>query len=109
MARFGGVYYGKNYTAWIKDVESFLKAGDTHFDSPLLVVVEHVVQKARTSKLLFPRGDVDNFDKGPLDAITKATGHWSDDNIIVQLLGIKRFAEPDEAPHTKIEIYLLPQ
>ena len=104
-----GVYYGKNYTAWRKEAEASLKEGSLSLPStaPLLVCVESIVARPKTSKRHFPGGDCDNYVKGPLDVITKAEGYWHDDEQITHLFTSKRFALPDELPRTIIEIYKL--
>jgi Holliday junction resolvase RusA-like endonuclease len=99
-----GTYYAKNYAGWMKSAAKLLGGeGDGATDAPLMVLVEQVVEKPRTSKLAFPRGDVDNFAKGPLDAITKAGRVWKDDNQIVGLVVFKRFAEKGEEPGTRVD------
>lgn len=105
-----GVYYSKTYTAWRKLAEKHLKPGNTGIGPTdrLLVVTITVSKRAKTSKLVFPRGDLDNTVKGPMDVVTKATGWWHDDNQITTLLTTKRFAAPNEQPRTEIEIYRLP-
>ncbi len=47
------------------------------------------VEKPKTGKLLTPRGDVDNFAKGPLDI---GTGRlWVDDDQIIDLRATKDY------------------
>lgn len=72
---------------------------------PLFVRLTSVVQKAKTSKLLWPRGDVDNYAKAPLDAITKAQVLWHDDDQVLELVTSKRFALPGEQPGTHVEVF----
>lgn len=100
-----GVYYGKKYTQWMKEADETLADALMTVSSPCSVVVDQIVQKPKTSKLTFPRGDVDNYAKAPLDAITKK-GYWTDDDIITGLWTSKRFAEPDETPRTEVSIYV---
>ena len=110
-----GTYYGKTYSRWMKDS---WKSVDTlqsiPTDRPVIVMVEAVYQKPKTSKLDYPRADVDNLMKGPLDQITKlaketSRGIWQDDNQILLAVTSKRFAEAGEEPgfylkYTEIEI-----
>lgn len=102
-----GTYYPKTYKDWLKAVESHLKRGDLGLepDAELLVVIEQVGKKPKTTKRLFPRGDVDNHAKGPMDVITRVGGYWDDDDQITHLMVTKRYAEPGEEPHTHVEIY----
>lgn len=107
VTRFG-TYYGKNYTKWMKDSWHYVSSLDSlPTDRPIIVMLEAVVTKPRTSKLSHPRADVDNYAKGPLDLITKAAketgrGVWEDDRQIVFMGISKRFAEPGEDPGFKI-------
>lgn len=101
-----GVYYLKTYATWMKVAKSSLKKGWLNLPptEPLFVVVHSVAEKPRTSKKLWPTGDVDNLAKGPLDAVTQATGWWTDDDQITSLLSVKRWTKPGETAHTLIEL-----
>lgn len=101
-----GTYYSKGYSTWKAEAEKLAAdayKGRKPEDGPLMVLVECVVEKPRTSKLEFPKPDVDNLAKGPLDAITKCKAVWNDDTQVVGLAVFKRFAAPDETPGTRIE------
>lgn len=100
-----GVYYGKKYTTWRKEVDETLETSMTTIDNYCTVVVDQIVQKPKTSKLTFPRGDVDNYAKAPLDALTTKE-YWADDDLVTGLFTAKRFAEPDETPRTEVSIYV---
>jgi Holliday junction resolvase RusA-like endonuclease len=105
-----GTYYNKTYANWMKDakVEVVQQEGSkVPFDGPCFVHVEQIVEKPRTSKLAYPRGDVDNYAKGPLDLVTKSQKLWKDDNQIVAMSCIKRFAEPGEQPRSNIYVHPL--
>lgn len=105
-----GTYHAKPYRAWLDAVGDLLtgRGADIDPEAHLLVVVESVMTKARTSKLKRPRPDVDNLAKGPLDAITHCGGYWKDDSQVVLLCTSKRFAAPDEHSRTEVHIYSLP-
>lgn len=107
-----GTYHTKPYKHWLDQAARHLKEGfyeNTYLgEQSLLVVVESIVTKARTSKLTRPKGDVDNYAKGPLDAITKAGLHWYDDAQVEVLISSKRFATPGEPARTEVHIYTLP-
>lgn len=107
-----GTYYAKPYRDWKKKAEDYCKAmtdAGLPPDTSLLVVVESVFTKARTSKLVRPTPDVDNTAKGPLDAITKSQNFYTDDKLVTWLISGKRFAAKDEAAGTHVAIYLAPE
>lgn len=100
----GWSYYPKTYQAYMKSAQEALKEWPhPQTDKPVLLYVDQVVEKPKTSKLAFPKGDVDNYLKAPMDALTKA-GAWGDDNQVVAVLAVKRFADKGEASGTHIEI-----
>ena len=97
----GGRAYPKAYTEWTRGalarLETALKEdADVPFSGPLFsgpVRVHMMIyrQKAKTSKLDYPSGDLDNYAKGPLDALTKV-GVWDDDKQVVSLVVEKYFS-----------------
>lgn len=101
---FMSVYYGKNHTNWEKTVKELVSTQLDTIDSFCTVLVEHIVEKAKTSKKMFPRGDVDNYAKLSLDMLTHKQ-FWKDDDLVTGLWSSKRFAEPDEEPRTEVTIY----
>jgi Holliday junction resolvase RusA-like endonuclease len=72
-------------------------------DDKLVVVLENVVPKPKTTGFKSPSGDVDNFAKGALDAFTDA-GMWLDDRQIEVLVITKRWVDPGEDPHLNVNI-----
>lgn len=82
----------------------------THLNGPLdrhgllHVIADHVVMKPKTTIRNCPRGDVDNYAKATLDAITKCGHVWEDDDQVLILTTTKRFAEKGEEPHTKVTV-----
>lgn len=106
-----GTYHTKPYKSWLDQAAKTLaacSAVESLADASLLVFVESVCTKARTSKLTRPKGDVDNYAKGPLDAITKAARHWHDDVQVTALVSTKRFADPGEDARTEVHIFIVP-
>jgi Holliday junction resolvase RusA-like endonuclease len=95
-----GTYYGKNYEKFRRDVREVLAdaGSNTKISGPIYAVLEFVVTPPKTTKRDFPRGDVDNFAKGPLDSLTSNGNFWDDDDQIIGLAVTKRFALPDETP-----------
>lgn len=98
MARgkFAHAYYPASYKKWRAD---FLKALGghplLHNTLPVTVDVAFLVTRPKTTKLLTPKGDIDNYVKSVLDALTDA-GAWDDDKIVETLYATKRFAAPYE-------------
>lgn len=90
-------FYLKTYQKFRDDADLWLQdCGLIPTDKPLFCMVEVVAKKPRTGKLKFPRGDVDNYVKGPWDKLNKLA--WDDDNQIVGCAVFKRYAEPTEVP-----------
>jgi Holliday junction resolvase RusA-like endonuclease len=101
-----GTYHTKTYRDWLDEAGKYLSTIKLRVpEGHLKVVCEFICTKPKTTKLSTPKGDVDNYLKAPLDAITHA-GIWSDDKWIVGLTGTKRFQNPGEAACTKLTVYL---
>jgi Holliday junction resolvase RusA-like endonuclease len=99
-----GTYHAKPYKEWLTAAGKSLAAVDARFpEGHLAVEVEIICTRARTSKLSTPKGDVDNYAKAALDAITHA-GIWPDDKWVVDLLIHKRFAAEGEPARTEVHI-----
>ena len=96
-----GVYYGKTYARWKQAADKLLSEKNYSItDKPLVVQVEQICKRPKTTKRIYPNGDVDNHAKGPLDAITRSDFGWHDDSQIVELKVSKRFAEDGEEPRS---------
>lgn len=61
-------------------------------------------RKPKTSKLSFPKPDIDNYEKTILDAITKAGNLWHDDTQVVRLTSMKQWAPDDGHVGTSVSI-----
>lgn len=104
LSHFGGVHYGETYSTFYADCQrqlAFMKA-DVKVTGVFDVLLEFIVTKPKTGKMLLPRGDVDNFAKGPMDAITKAEKIWKDDSQVSFMAVTKRYAAPGESPGVNI-------
>jgi Holliday junction resolvase RusA-like endonuclease len=98
---FGHAYYEAAYKNWTEEFLKILGTKQfTKFAGPLRVRLVLDCRKARTSKLLFPGGDVDNYAKSVLDGLTHG-GIWDDDKQVVHLIVTKRWAKAD-----KVGIYI---
>lgn len=88
-----GTYYGKNYTKFRRDAETEIPRvlGKKHKIYPagqaLEVKVTVLVTRPKSSEKDWPRGDVDNYAKGILDACNGVL--WEDDDSIVHLTTVK--------------------
>ncbi len=101
-----GVFYGKCYTAWRKQAAQSLTLfeHDDTFTCPVSVTLVHALRKAKASKRTYPRGDVDNYDKAVLDAITSHTSVWEDDDQVIQLHSSKVYISDSETAGCYIRI-----
>ena len=92
-----GTFYGKKYEAFRREVKTLLVDHDgQQITGPVHAFIAIVCSPPKTTKRQFPRGDVDNFAKGPLDSMTTQGKFWKDDDQITALAVVKRFAEPNE-------------
>lgn len=97
VAKFG-VYYAKSYSTYMADCAKQFAFSAGSFPAggpPLIACVEIIGERPKTTKLPNPKGDVDNYAKGCLDAATKA-GLWSDDSRVEELIVTKRWTLPGE-------------
>ena len=99
-----GTYYPKTYRKWRDETEEMLKrfadVSEPVERGPVYVVIHTVAKRPQRLTRGFPRGDVDNFAKAALDAVTRAGLIWHDDDQVIVLSIGKRYAEPGEQPHT---------
>lgn len=98
-----GVYYGKTYKQWMKDADENLPVARATLEGEVRCELEFIVQRPKTTKRSNPRGDIDNYIKSILDALTKK-GHWKDDDQVVELVATKRYTQGDEQPRTVAKI-----
>lgn len=102
-----GVYYGKPYTEFRNNAQPYADAYDSHppIYGPVVIFIEIVCEKPKTGKLVHPRGDVDNYAKGPMDCMTKSGNFWHDDVQVVSCQCVKRYADPLESEQPAINLY----
>lgn len=107
-ARHGrwGTYNPGWYTAYKKAITAVYVAnklpGEFNKDQPFQFVYLAAIPKPKTSKLLVPKGDVDNYAKGFLDAGNDIV--WKDDKQCNLLVGYKRWTHPGEPPNVTLWI-----
>lgn len=97
-----GTYYSKTYKTWMQEADKAIPQADHMITGHVRVRVRFYIEKPRTSKLSRPRGDIDNYLKAILDAITKK-GYWQDDDEIVSLTADKAFTT--DGGRVEVEIY----
>ena len=110
VGRQGQVFWAKSsaqYLAACQQQIALQAPASSPLSGLLSVALESVFPKPKKTILSTPRGDVDNLAKHPLDALRKA-GVIGDDHQIVELLTVKRWAEPGEYAHCNIWIGGLP-
>ena len=98
------VYQGKLYAAFHRACVAQLAEYELKpQDGPMMVAVEAVCTRPKTTKRSWPVGDVDNYLKGPMDALTRV-GAWHDDDQVQIAYPTKRYAKPGEEPGVNIVI-----
>lgn len=110
IGKFASAYMPKEYQKWQAEAADRINAGlfgvsgGPRFAGPVAVELAIACTKPKTSKLAYPKPDVDNFAKAVLDAITKDGRVWADDTQVVQLIVSKRWAYSPEDRGVLIDI-----
>lgn len=94
-----GTFYLKNYQEFRDSCKNYLKKIAKKYPiqfGTFEVEMEFICYKPKQPSQDFPRGDLDNFLKGPLDCITQSKMLWEDDMYITSLTGTKRYQENGE-------------
>lgn len=92
FTRRGFTYYAKSYKDWLAAATKV--ARELPWKLPpgyVRVAIEVHVQRPKKPTRHYPRGDVDNYAKGPLDALVKG-GVIADDDLVIDLQVTKRYA-----------------
>lgn len=92
-----GVGYGKKYTEFMeKSVGPCNSFCGDKTSKPVAAFIEHVVARPKKPKKPYPNGDIDNYDKGPMDAMVKSKLFFEDDVQVVFLISVKRYQKENE-------------
>jgi Holliday junction resolvase RusA-like endonuclease len=105
-----GAYFPKTYTDFRNELYRELMRVKKQYPktfSAYKVEIEFICKRPKNPSNKYPVGDIDNYLKGPLDAITKAEMFWEDDIQVICLSGTKRYQKPKEDFGMKITIHEL--
>jgi Holliday junction resolvase RusA-like endonuclease len=97
VGRFG-TYYPKTYSRFKIQADELLAPlaeGRAPSTELFYVDVQIIGEKPKSTILPAPKGDIDNYVKAALDAVTKAQALWSDDRQVVGLHAVKRWGEQE--------------
>lgn len=97
--RFAVAYTDKPYRDWLDaaaaELSSLTLPDGWDTSRPMIMAVVFNVPRPKTSKLTYPKPDIDNYEKSLLDAITQAGGIWDDDCQVITLTSTKQFVTDD--------------
>lgn len=104
VPRFGKPYYKGRYKQYRKEVSDWLASNweGEAMSGPLRAEVWFCVPKPKTSKLRYPKPDIDNFIKAVFDALNGLM--WEDDYQIVQVDAEKMWCLNPSEGGTRIEV-----
>mgnify|MGYP006401891371 FL=1 len=115
---FTGTYYAGRYKKFLQEdgliaLEAALRdpvykdmsdpVESLPFVGPVMVFAAFHIPKPKTTKLEFPKGDIDNYTKGLLDILQPTV--ITNDNQVIEMQAIKQWA--NNQPHIKVVIQSL--
>lgn len=90
IPRFGKPYFPKTYSKWRLDADEVVpEYTSTPIDFPVAVTVLFAIPRARTSQLVVPVGDGDNYEKALYDLLQRKK-YLSDDKWITTCKGWRK-------------------
>ena len=99
-----GVRYNEPYKSFKEQAKELVAESwpEDVFDDACTVLLEIVKQKPKTTKLAFPKPDIDNFEKAVYDAMSKLV--FKDDSQIQMAVVGKRWTREGEEPHISVTV-----
>ena len=98
-----GTYYTKRYKDWMVAATAFLPTPPSPFVGPVQVAIDVYCTRPKKPANEYPIGDIDNYAKATLDAVTQAR-IWNDDKQVTELTVRKHYAAPGARVGTFISI-----
>lgn len=100
----GVAYYAGKYKDFVTEAPKQIPPSDVYFDKGTAVDVDVIFFLPRPQKPAndYPVGDIDNYVKSILDAITKNGTYWHDDAQVVNLTATKYYTTDD--PRVVVQI-----
>lgn len=104
----GVAYYVGKYKDFVVEAPKQIPASPVFFDkgTEVRVTVTFYLSKPAKPANPYPVGDIDNYCKSILDAITKNGTYWHDDSQVSFINALKVYTEG--APHTVVDIVAAP-
>lgn len=104
MPRYGKPYFLKTYKKWRDDAHRLVpEYTGRPIDVPVKVEVVFAIPRARTSQLIVPTGDGDNYEKSIYDLLVRKK-YLLDDKWITSATWAKRFLPFGEVGYTDVVI-----
>ena len=103
VPRYGKPYFAKTYKAWRDIAHKLVPSSTLGLARPVKVSVIFAIPRAKTSKLIVPQGDGDNFEKAIYDLLVRK-GYLADDKWITTGTWRKRFLPFGAEGYTEIDI-----
>ena len=103
VPRYGKPYFPKTYKLWRENASIAIPDSSMRVAAPVSVTVLFAIPRAKTSKLIVPVGDGDNYEKALYDLLQKK-GYLDDDKWITSGQWAKRFLPTGEVGYTEITI-----
>lgn len=105
VGKWGAYYSGpyRDFREQARDkVMDILGSEFKPLQGPLAVVIELYVTRPKTTKLDYPKPDIDNYAKAVLDVLNGLM--WEDDSQIISVYVTKQWAEENEEGYFTIEV-----